>query len=55
MTIAVTGATGHLGRLVVDKLKAKTGEAIVALARSPAKAEGSAWPSARPTMPNPRH
>ena len=40
MTIAVTGATGHLGRLVVDGLKAKTGEAIVALVRSPTKAEG---------------
>ena len=40
MTIAVTGATGHLGRLVVDRLKAKTGEAIVALVRSPTKAEG---------------
>ena len=31
MTIAVTGATGQLGRLVIDKLKAKAGEAIVAL------------------------
>ena len=40
MTIAVTGATGQLGRLVVDKLKAKTGEAIVALVRSPASARG---------------
>src|SRR5271157_530665 len=40
MTIAVTGATGHLGRLVVDKLKAKTGDAIIALVRSPAKAAG---------------
>ncbi len=40
MTIAVTGATGHLGRLVIDKLKAKTGEAIVALVRSPASAGG---------------
>jgi NAD(P)H dehydrogenase (quinone) len=40
MTVAVTGATGHLGRLVVDNLKAKTGEAIVALVRSPTKAEG---------------
>ncbi|HEY6518911.1 MAG TPA: SDR family oxidoreductase [Roseiarcus sp.] len=40
MTIAVTGATGQLGRLVVDKLKAKTGEAIVALVRSPANARG---------------
>ena len=40
MTIAVTGATGHLGRLVVDKLKAKAGEAIVALVRSPTNAGG---------------
>ena len=39
MTIAVTGATGQLGRLVIDKLKARVpaGE-IVALARDPAKA-----------------
>ena len=40
MTIAVTGATGQLGQLVVEKLKGKTGEAIVALVRSPAKAAG---------------
>src|SRR3984957_7549688 len=40
MTIAVTGATGQLGRLVIDKLKAKAGEAIVALVRSPANARG---------------
>ena len=39
MTIAVTGATGQLGRLVIDKLKAKAGEAIVALVRSPANAQ----------------
>jgi NAD(P)H dehydrogenase (quinone) len=39
MTIAVTGSTGQLGRLVVEKLKARApaGE-IVALARDPAKA-----------------
>jgi len=39
MTIAVTGATGQLGRLVIEKLKARVpaGE-IVALARDPAKA-----------------
>ncbi len=36
-TIAVTGATGHLGRLAVAALKAK-GAAPVALVRSPAKA-----------------
>jgi NAD(P)H dehydrogenase (quinone) len=40
MTIGVTAATGHLGRLVVEKLKGKTGGAIIALVRSPAKAEG---------------
>ena len=39
MTIAVTGATGQLGRLVVQKLKEHTGARhIVALARTPAKA-----------------
>ncbi|EQB08117.1 hypothetical protein L288_08820 [Sphingobium quisquiliarum P25] len=39
MTIAVTGATGHLGRLVIQKLKEKVpASAIVALARSTAKA-----------------
>jgi len=39
MTIAVTGATGQLGRLVVQKLKQKIPESdIVALARSPEKA-----------------
>ena len=39
MTIAVTGATGHLGRLVIDGLAARAdaGE-IVALVRSPGKA-----------------
>lgn len=39
MTIAVTGSTGQLGRLVIEKLKARVpaGE-IVALARDPAKA-----------------
>jgi len=39
MTIAITGATGQLGRLVIDKLKARLpAEQIVALARSPEKA-----------------
>ena len=39
MTIAVTGATGQLGRLVVERLKAKVpADQIVALARDPAKA-----------------
>ncbi|GAA0574850.1 SDR family oxidoreductase [Rhizomicrobium electricum] len=35
MTIAVTGATGHLGRLVISALKKHA--AVVALARDPAK------------------
>jgi NAD(P)H dehydrogenase (quinone) len=39
MTIAITGATGQLGRLIVARLKAKApAEQIVALVRSPAKA-----------------
>jgi len=39
MTLAVTGATGHLGRLVIEKLKVRApGIDIVALARSPKKA-----------------
>jgi NAD(P)H dehydrogenase (quinone) len=39
MKIAVTGATGHLGRFVVEELKGKTAVAnIVALVRNPSKA-----------------
>ena len=38
MTIAVTGATGQLGRLVIEALKQKTDEPMIALARSPEKA-----------------
>lgn len=38
MTIAITGATGQLGRLVVAKLKGNVPTAIVALARNPTKA-----------------
>ncbi|GLC25417.1 SDR family oxidoreductase [Roseisolibacter agri] len=39
MTIAITGATGHLGRLVLDSLKGKVPAAdLVALVRTPAKA-----------------
>lgn len=41
MTIAVTGATGQLGRLVIDGLKEQIApEQIVALARNPEKAAG---------------
>ena len=36
-TIAVTGASGHLGRLVVQGLKAKGAASVVALARAPEK------------------
>ena len=40
MTIAVTGSTGQLGRIVIEKLKSKIPAAeIVALARDPAKAD----------------
>lgn len=40
MTIAVTGATGQLGRLVIERLKTKVPPAsIVALARTPDKAK----------------
>ena len=39
MVIAITGATGQLGRLVIGKLKQKVATSeIVALARDPAKA-----------------
>ncbi|WP_144635000.1 SDR family oxidoreductase [Bordetella genomosp. 13] len=41
MTIAITGATGQLGRIVVEKLKRQVPAAdLVALVRSPAKAAG---------------
>ena len=41
MKIGITGATGQLGRLVVEKLKGKTSsENIVALVRSTQKAAG---------------
>lgn len=40
MKIAITGATGKLGRLVVEKLKEKTAsENLVALVRTPEKAQ----------------
>lgn len=38
MTIAVTGATGQLGRIVVERLKRKATDQIIALVRSPEKA-----------------
>src|ERR1035437_6412351 len=39
MKIGVTGATGQLGRLVVEKLKGKvSADSIVALVRTPEKA-----------------
>lgn len=39
MTIAITGTTGQLGRLVVDRLKAKVPSSdIIGLVRSPEKA-----------------
>ncbi|NWJ52966.1 MAG: SDR family oxidoreductase [Bacteroidetes bacterium] len=41
MKIGVTGATGQLGRIVVEKLKQKVAaESIVALVRTPEKASG---------------
>ncbi|MGB0903997.1 MAG: NAD(P)H-binding protein, partial [Mangrovicoccus sp.] len=38
MSIAVTGATGQLGRLVIAELKKRGAEGVIALARSPEKA-----------------
>lgn len=39
MNIAVTGATGHLGRLVIqDLLKTQPAEDIIAIVRNEAKA-----------------
>ena len=41
MKIGVTGATGQLGRMVVDKLKEKvSANSVVALVRNPEKAAG---------------
>ena len=41
MKIGVTGATGQLGRIVIEKLKEKiAAENIVALVRTPEKAAG---------------
>ena len=40
MTIAITGATGQLGQLVIDKLKTKVPAGqIIALARNPEKGD----------------
>lgn len=39
MTIAITGSTGQLGRLVIETLEARTpAPGVVALARNPDKA-----------------
>jgi NAD(P)H dehydrogenase (quinone) len=39
MKIGVTGATGQLGRIVIEKLKERvSSESIVALVRTPEKA-----------------
>mgnify|MGYP002040492367 CR=1 FL=1 len=52
MTIAITGATGQLGRHVIGKLKQKTGaDGIVALVRSLDKAQIWGW---RPVWPTTR-
>ena len=46
MTIAITGATGHLGQLAVAALKARDPKAdLVALVRDPAKATALAVPA----------
>lgn len=43
MTVGITGATGQLGRRVIEALKARMSATdIVALVRSPAKAAGLA-------------
>lgn len=48
MTIAITGATGQLGRLVADALKARVAASdIIALARDPAKAADLGVPARR--------
>ena len=55
MIIAVTGATGQLGRLVVEKLKMRVPAAdIVALVRSPPKRPILESQSARLTTTRPR-
>ncbi len=46
MTLAITGATGQLGRLALSAIAARGGQAI-ALARNPAKATGAGAGTAR--------
>ena len=54
MTIAITGATGQLGRLVVAKLKGKVPAVdIVALARGPARPADLGVTCAKPTTLKP--
>src|SRR5690606_41200433 len=41
MTIAITGATGQLGRLVIERLKSRVDpDSLRALARTPSRAAG---------------
>ncbi len=44
MTIALTGATGQLGRLAIAALKARGATDVIALARDPARAAGLGVP-----------
>ena len=54
MKIAITGATGQLGPMVIDHLKAKAPDAeIIALARDPAKAADLGVDVRKPTMTDP--
>ncbi|MEU7862126.1 NmrA family NAD(P)-binding protein [Nonomuraea sp. NPDC049141] len=52
MTILVTGATGTVGRLIVDEL-ARNGHQVRALTRDPAKADlPRVWRSSPGTWPS---
>lgn len=54
MTIAISGATGQLGRLVIEKLIAKVpASSVVALARTPAKAASLGVPVREADYNNP--
>ena len=53
MTIAITGATGHLGRLAIAALKAR-GAKPIALARDPATLASRPGPSTTPAPILPR-